>query len=309
MQGVEAWSARGLMSLFGYDTWRNFRAAIDRAIQACATAGRDPERNFIPIEGDIQVGENRIFVGVVKNSGRGRPAEGMILSRFAAYLVSINGDPSKEPIAFAQVYFAMKTRSMELLEQRLAEVERLEARRQLTQTEKELSSALYNYDVDDAGFGVIRSRGDKALFGLSTAQMKERLKCGSAPLANKLQTVLIRAKDLAAEMTAHNTKASAGRLRGVQAIGNEHVKNNANVRGALLASGIVPERVPPAEDTTKLERRHKKDQNSVADLAQDLPRLSGPPTLEEKPSSEKKKRAPRADTMRKWFYANHASAL
>ncbi|CAA2141036.1 hypothetical protein [Hyphomicrobium sp. ghe19] len=307
MDGVEAWSARGLMPLFGYESWQNFQSAIDRAVTACTSAGKDASRHFIPVVGDLDITGDRIFNGVIKKSGRGRPPEGMILSRFAAYLVALNGDPTKEAIAFAQVYFAMQTRSMELLEQHLAEVERLEARRQLSQTEKDLSSALYNHGVDDTGFSIIRSRGDEALFGLTTKEMKDRLKCGSAPLANRLPTVIIRAKDLAAEMTAYNTRAN--KLRGVRPIGDEHVRNNQNVRSALMSSGINPARVEPDEDTAKLERRHKSQHGKVALSAQELPALLPPsePTPKAAPPVPTKK--PTTKEMIKWFVSIYDRAV
>lgn len=304
--GVDAWSARSLMALFEYDRWENFRNALDRAIEACRTAGKDPERHFIPAAGDLDITDERIFRGVTKKSGRGRPREEMILSRYAAYLVSMNGDTAKEPVAFAQEYFALQTRSMEVLQQRLAEVERLEARRQLSQTEKDLSATLFHHGVDDKGFAIIRSRGDEALFGLPTAEMKRRLQCGSAPLANRLPTVLIRAKDLAAEMTAYNTRQNPATLHGVKAIGDEHVKNNANVRGALLASKITPEAVAADEDTAKVEKRHRREHGSVAAEAQELPRLSSSPQVA---APQKKPKAPTARAMKEWFYANHLLAV
>lgn len=306
-EGVDAWSGRDLMDLLTYDRWENFRTAVDRAIDTCRTNGKNPERHFLPAEGELNISTDRIFRGVTKKSGRGRPREEMILSRYAAYLVAMNGDPSKEAVAFAQEYFAVQTRSMEVLQQKLAEVERLQARRQLSQTEKDLSSALFHHGVDSAGFSIIRSRGDEALFGLSTQQMKERLTCGSAPLANRLPTVIIRAKDLAAEMTAYNTRTN--KLRGVGPIGNEHVKNNKNVRGALLASGINPAHVEPDEDTAKLERRHKSEHGKVAQRAQELPSLSPPskPTSNAAPSVPAKK--PTTKAMTKWFVGIYNRAV
>lgn len=85
-------------------------------------------------------------------------------------------------------------------------LERLEARRKLTHSEKELSETLYEHGVDDKGFARIRSKGDQSLFGgFNTKQMKEKLKVpASRPLADFLPTVTIKAKDFAAEITRFN---------------------------------------------------------------------------------------------------------
>ncbi len=103
-------------------------------------------------------------------SGAEKAIDDMMLTRYACYLIAQNGDSRKEQIAFAQNYFAVQTRKAELIEQRLLEYERVKAREKLGQTEKQLSGVIYERGVDSKGFALIRSKGDQALFRLSTQQ-------------------------------------------------------------------------------------------------------------------------------------------
>ena len=99
--GAEYWSARDLMPLLGYPEWREFRPAIERAWKSAEAQGHVAEDLF----------------GVITEKGLGRPREDVHLSRFACYLVAMNGDPRKPEVAAAQAYFAVKTREAEVRQQ------------------------------------------------------------------------------------------------------------------------------------------------------------------------------------------------
>jgi DNA-damage-inducible protein D len=103
-------------------------------------------------------------------------------------------------------------------------------------------------------FALIRSKGDQALFNKSTQAMKAHWKVpDSRPLADFAPTIILKAKDFAAEITIFNARQHD--LKTESTISQEHVANNQAVRNTLLERGIRPEVLSAAEDIKKVERR------------------------------------------------------
>ena len=249
--GIEFWFARDLQHLLGYTEWRNFLKVINKAKTSCEASDNLINDHFVEINKMVQLG-----------SGSQREIQDIMLTRFACYLIAQNGDPKKEQIAFAQNYFALQTRKFELIEQRIKDWERLIVRQKLSLSEKELSSLIFEKTANNRNFGIIRSKGDKALFGYSTQQMKNKLNVPKGrALADFLPTITIKAKDFATEITIFNI--SDKNLITENTISNEHIKNNKGVRKLLLERGIKPEELPPEEDIKKLERRVNSEKKKI----------------------------------------------
>ena len=125
---VEVWFARELQKVLGYARWENFQSAINRAVESCNTQGINVDDHFREVTKMINLAK-----------GATRNVQDFMLTRYACYLIAQNGDPKKEPVAFAQSYFAVQTRKAELIEERINYIARLESRDRLRASEKQLS--------------------------------------------------------------------------------------------------------------------------------------------------------------------------
>lgn len=252
-QGVDFWFARELQEHFGYSRWESFEKVVHKGIENAMLVGVAPEDHFRQVTKMVQTG-----------SGAEREIVDYVLTRYAAYLIAVNADGSKPNVAYIKHYFVVSARKQELVEQRVLDAERVEARHQLKDSEKVLSGLFQERGLDGQQMAVVRSKADKALFGGNTTQqMKDRYRItGSKPLADFLPTLTIAAKNLVNEMTKLNV--STTNVRGERALTTEHVQNSSSVRAMLGERGIRPEELASAEDITKVERRMASEEKRLA---------------------------------------------
>jgi DNA-damage-inducible protein D len=244
---AEFWSARELQPLLGYDQWRRFENAIERAMISCAQSGNDPDLHFVV---------NEKVTGLGK--GGKRKIVDYHLSRFACYLIAQNGDPRKPEIAYAQKYFVVQARRQELSDALSADVERIEIRKQASEEFKALSGAAREAGVQDKMFGVFHDAGYKGLYnGLGRDAIKSRKGVPAKQnLMDRMDTTELAANQF--RMTQTRDKLERDRVRTQSQAIRTHEEVGKEVRAAIKRiGGTLPEDIPAAEHIKEVEKRIK----------------------------------------------------
>ena len=272
--GAEYWSARDLYPLLGYDTWRRFDTAIERAKIACANMGEEVADHFAGAVKMLQIG-----------SGAQREVDDYTLSRFGCYLTAMNGDPRKPEIANAQGYFAIQTRRMEQWDElREALAERVERRQQLTEANKRLNGTAQMHGLERHSFGRLHEAGTRGLYGGRSVHDLKTIK-GIAPKEEFADRMGL--EELAANLfvrTQTEAKVRNEQIQGTDAIVGAHYEVGAETRTVIeRIGGTMPEELP-AEPSIRpvLDQRERQSKKR-------LPQQDGPTLFDALPLSDEGK--------------------
>jgi DNA-damage-inducible protein D len=269
MYGEEYWSARELMPLLGYGRkWQNFQAVIEKAIAACSGSG-------IPVENHFTDAGKMVALG----SGSQRELTDFNLSRFGCYLIAQNGDPRKEAIAAAQVYFAISTRQNELQRMLKEQEERLAMRLKVSESYKALGKAASVSGVDSEFFGIFIDAG---YLGLHRHTKGELMAMKNIPEDEEYLNNITRSELSAIDFKNIQTEEKLLRdnVFGNEEAAQTHYFVGDQVRKAIEAMHApLPEDLPSAPSIRKMveerQRRTKKhikqgEQQQSASLFDDL---------------------------------------
>lgn len=261
--GAEFWYARELQTVLEYTEWRNFENVIEKAKISCENS-----RNNVPDH----------FVDVNKTIAMPKSAQKDIqdyrLSRYACYLIVMNGDPRKEVVAVGQTYFAVKTRQQELVEgyDRLSEEQkRLAIRREMIAHNKSLAEAAKQAGVEtDLDYAVFQNKGYQGLYGgLGAKEIHTRKGL------KKSQKILdhMGSTELAANLfraTQTDEKLRRDKVKGRDAANATHYAVGKKVRQTIRElGGTMPEDLPtPEKSIGQIERER---QNTPCIPAQSRP--------------------------------------
>ena len=251
--GQEFWYARELQPLLEYSQWRRFAEAIERAKTACANSGHDVADHFAEVGKMVSIG-----------SGAGRAVDDYELSRYACYLIVMNGDPRKEVIALGQTYFAVKTRQQELIEdyEKLTEEQkRLAIRNEMKRHNIALADAAHKAGVQQPiDYAVFQNYGYMGLYnGLKAQDIKERKGL------KKNQNILdfMGSTELAANLfraTQTEDKLRRENIQNKNEANQTHYEVGKKVRQTIAdLGGTMPEDLPTPEKSTKqIEKEQEK---------------------------------------------------
>ena len=153
--GNEYWFARDLQEVLEYSEWRNFSKIIEKAKNACKASGHIVQSEFVDTNKLVDVGANLQ-----------RSIQDIVLSRYACYLIAMNGDPRKEVIALAQTYFAVKTHEQEQLELQKEDSLRLQIRQDIKEHNISLAEAANQAGIKEPrDYAIYQNEGYKGLYG------------------------------------------------------------------------------------------------------------------------------------------------
>ena len=247
--GEEYWLARELQSVLEYARWENFSKAVDRAQKACANTGFDVDDHFREVTKMVQLG-----------SGAERAVDDVMLSRYACYLVVMNGDPNKEVIAVGQTYFAVKTRQQELIEkyEELSEDQkRLAIRNEMKRHNIALADAAHDAGViEPKDYAIFQNKGYQGLYGglgVKEIHARKGLKKSQKILDHMGST------ELAANLfraTQTEEKLRRENIQGKAAANQTHYEVGRKVRQTIQElGGTMPEDLPtPEKSVQQIER-------------------------------------------------------
>ena len=250
--GNEYWLARELQDILGYNQWRSINDLIERAKDACQESRYNIDDHFA-----VQRKMIKLAKGATRN------VIDYKLSRYACYLIVMNGNPKKEIIALAQTYFTIQTRKQELSEKEYNELtedeKRLYRRNQARKGNLSLNKTAVNSGVRN--LARFHNAGYKGLYNGETADdifKRKKLRyreyildnMGSEELADNIFRIAqtdakLKRDNVDNEYTANSVHYEVGR----------EVRNSIRRLG-----GIMPEDLPmPNKSLKEIEKERKHD--------------------------------------------------
>lgn len=232
-EGIEYWTARELLTVLGYDHWRNFEEVIKKAKKACSNSKQNIDDHFVDADKLTKVGH-----GIARN------LDDYKLDRYACYLIAQNGDARKHQIAMAQTYFAIQTRNQEISQSLSENEKRIKTRDEVTEENKKLFSTARLAGVSN--FGKFNDAGYKGLYSMSLKEVEDKKKVPKGQLldhsgSEELAANLFRITQTEAKLKRENIRGDIESQRTHFDIGKKVRQTIAEI-GGEMPENLVPER-------------------------------------------------------------------
>ena len=245
--GKPYWYGRDLMEILDYARWENFVPVIEKAKVSCDNSGMFSTKHFLYKQEVIEVG-----------NGARTKRENMVLSKYACYLIAMNGDAAKPQIATAQTYFAAQTHKQEIEQALSNEQRRLLLRERIRDANKKLFSAAKAAGV--TRFAIFQDAGYRGLYDGRGSEEIKRIK--GIPNNEELLDCIDREELAANEFRATQTESKLRRdnVQGESKATRTHFDVGRHVRKAIAEiKGTMPEQLPAAPSIKKLAQKQAKD--------------------------------------------------
>lgn len=231
------WSARLVMRLLGYEHWTSFRLVVNKAIGVCSTIEANVLEHFEQCETEID----------------GRQVPDFKLSKFACYLVAMNGDSKKPEIARAQAYFAAIAQAFQKYIQSGEDIERVDIRSEIRGKEATLSGVAKTHGVEN--FAFFQNAGYRGLYNMSLAELRKYK--GDPSSGKKPLLDFMGKRELAANLfriTETEAKIQNDGLQGQKKLEGAAFTVGQAVRRTMTDSGgPLPENLPLTSDIASIK--------------------------------------------------------
>jgi DNA-damage-inducible protein D len=259
-QGMEYWMARDLQAVLGYSRWENFVNVVEKARMACESAGVDADHQF-----------REVTKGITAGKGAELQRSDYYLSRYACYLIAMNGDPGKPEVGYAQTYFAVQTRRQEVRDQHDVQ-RRLELRERVREANRALGSAAKGAGVQK--YALFHDAGYMGLYGMGLSDLKAHKRLEPADnLLDRAGRVELAANEF--RITQTEDKLRRDQVRGEAPAIQTHLEVGEAVRRTIRhLGGRMPEDLPPEPSIKRLASKRRPAKGDAP-----LPLLSPPLSL------------------------------
>ena len=238
--GITYWWASEFMLMLGYGDMISFKKVIDRATKAFISLNIEYLDNIIRVTREID-GHSQIDYK---------------LTRFACYLIAMNGDPKKPEVALVQAYFATQTRQFELNIEQQSDVERLLIRDEIKEGNKSLSSVAHAAGVKD--YAKFTNAGYRGMYNMMNVQLARRRGVDKSKLFETMGRTELAANLFRITQTEERIKSQS--IQGQTALEGTHFEVGREVREIIIKNmGKKPEQLPQERQLPEVKKALKSE--------------------------------------------------